>query len=150
MVGFFDGAALDGNGGCGFIIYISEAHFYRGWTGLENNTNNLAEITALWSLLYWAHNRHVTELKIYGDSLLVIGWLQGISTINAINLSYRCSRIKELIKLFDQVHFEHIYRENNLEADILSKKGIGSPEGYLQIEEILDRINIRSFTHRIF
>jgi len=133
-----------------YFISMINTHYYRGWTGLVDSTNNLAEITTVWTLLYWAHKIQVKELRIFGDSLLVIGWLQGNSMIHATNLTHRCSRIRELIKLFDQVHFKHIYRRHNLEADILSKKGIGSPEGYLHIEEVLDGTNIRSFTHRIF
>jgi len=150
MVGFFDGAAVDGMGGCGFILYINKEHFYRGWTGLLACTNNLAEITAVWSLLYWANKLNLKELRVCGDSLLVINWLLGSSMIHASNLAHRGSRVQELITLFEQIQFEHIFREHNMEADKLSKKGIGCPEGILQIEEIKDGNIISTSMHRIF
>ena len=141
---------MDGNGGCGFTLYISGEHLYHGWMGINICTNNMAELTALWCLLYWAQTLHIKEMRIFGDSLLIIDWLLGKAVINAHNLTHRCYRIKELIKQFDLLNFEHIYRVHNMEADSLSKKGIGCPEGILQIEEILGGMIIRSITHRIY
>jgi len=86
MVGYFDGAAKDGAGGCGFILYINKDHYYRGWMGIDTCTNNLSELTAVWSLLYWARRLNIRELKIYGDSLIVIDWLQGKTHIKATYL----------------------------------------------------------------
>jgi len=150
LVGFFDGAAVDGHGGCGFTLYISRDHRFQGWMGIKSCTNNMAELTAAWSLLFWAHTLHIKELKIYGDSLLVIDWLLGKHMINAYHLTHWCHRILELSKQFDQLHFEHIYRAHNMEADSLSKKGIGYPEGTLQIEEFLDGNIINCVSHRIY
>ena len=48
------------------------------------------------------------------------------------------------------IHFQHIFREHNLEADSLSKKGIGCPEGILMIEEIKLGNIISTTKHRIF
>ena len=115
-----------------------------------NCTNNLAEFTTVWSLLIWACHRQIKELRIFGDSLLVIEWLQGKSAIKAFHLAYRCSKILALTKLFDQVQFEHIHREFNMEADYLSKKGLGCTEGSIQIEEIKDGIHRGSSSLRIF
>jgi len=150
MIGFFDGAAVDGRGGCGFILYISKDHFYRGWTGLLACSNNLAEIFAVWTILYWAHHLKLTDLRVFGDSLLVINWLNGSSLIHAKNLVHHCSRVRELITHFEQIQFQHIFRQHNMEADCLSKKGIGCTEGLLQIEEIEDGYIKSSSSHRIF
>jgi len=149
-VGFFDGAAVDGMGGCGFILHINKEHFYRGWTGLLMCTNNLAEITAVWTLLFWANKLDTKDLRVYGDSLLVINWLLGSSMMHASNLTHRGSRIKDLMKQFEHIHFQHIFREHNMEADSLSKKGISCPEGWLQIEEIKFGNIIGTSRHRIF
>jgi len=150
LVGFFDGAASNGKGGCGFVLYINEDHFYHGWLGIFSRTNNLAELTALWSLLYWSLHLNIKELRIFGDSLLVINWLLGKSQIKAHNLSHRCNRIMEQIKRFDMIKFEHIYREHNLVADFVSKKGMDCSEGILQVDEYLGDNNIRRLTHRLF
>ena len=150
LIGFFDGAAVDGRGGSGFILYISKHHFYRGWTGLLASSNNLAETFAVWILLYWANQLKLTHLRVFGDSLLVINWLNGSSLIHAKNLVHHCYRVRELTTHFEQIHFQHIFRQHNMEADRLSKKGIGCPEGILQIEEIEDGYIKCSSSHRIF
>jgi len=149
LAGYFDGAAANGKGGCGFILYISKEHFFRGCTGLLHSSNNLAELTAVWSLLFWARHRQIKDIRIFGDSQLVIKWLQGKSAIKAFNLAHRCSNILELTKSFEQIQFEHIYREHNKEADQLSKKGLGCPEGISQIDEIRDGIHRGTTSHRI-
>jgi len=150
LVGFFDGAAANGRGGCGFILYYSKDHYFRGWTGLKISTNNLSELFAVWSLLYWAHLLNFNTLRIFGDSLIVINWLNGVSLFRAKNLLHHCSSIRQLLGLFDKVQFQHIFRQHNKEADLLSKKGLESPEGLLQIEEIKNDLVIRFSTHRIF
>lgn len=101
LVGFFDGAVVNGRGGCGFILYFSKDHYFRGWTGLKESTNNLAEIFAVWSLLHWAHLLKLTNLRIFGDSLIVMNWLNGSSFIQAKNLVHHCSSIRKLIALFE-------------------------------------------------
>jgi len=75
LVGFFDGAAKERAGGSGFILYLNKEHFFQGWMGLASSTNNLSEVTAVWLLLFWAHRMNIKDLKIYGDSLLIIKWL---------------------------------------------------------------------------
>jgi len=150
LVGFFDGAAVSGRGGCGFILYLNRNHVFHGWTGLLNSTNNLAEIFAVWTLLHWARILNLNNFKIFGDSRLVINWLNGTSHIQAKNLVHHCSNIRTLVALFDQVSFQHVYRQHNMIADRLSKKGLASPEGLLQIEELENNRIIRYSTHRLF
>lgn len=101
------------------------------------------------ALLYWAHFLNLKAVRIFGDSLIVIGWIKGQTSINATNLSHRCYRIKALVQLFDQVDFAHIFRENNEDADMLSKRGIGCPERVLNIEESLGD-NVSRYTHRLY
>ena len=59
------------------------------------------------------------------------------------------NRIKALVQLFDQVDFAHIFREHNEDADMLSKRGIGCPEGVLNIEESMGD-NLSRYTHRLY
>lgn len=108
LVGYFDGATKDGVGGCGFVLYLNENHYYRGWMGLVTGTNNLAELSAIWALLYWAHYLNINSVNIYGDSLLIINWLIGKNRIVAATLHQRCTRIRELISQMGHVQFKHI------------------------------------------
>jgi len=55
-----------------------------------------------------------------------------------------------MILLFGRVHMEHIHREHNMEADTLSKRGIGCIEGVLQVEEVFGGEHQRNIEHRIY
>lgn len=100
MVGFFDGAAKDETGGCGFILYLNKEHYFRGWMVLDYSTNNFSELMAVWILLHWAHIQDLRDIKIFGDSRIVLGWLQGKTVLQVVSLTHWCSKIRELIKFW--------------------------------------------------
>jgi len=147
-VDFFDGAAQHEKGGCGFILFMSGDHYYKEWMGIDISTNNLSELMV--ALLFWAQELSIKELKIFGDSCIVIDWLLGKSSIKAINLLYWCRRIHTLLTLFRSLSFGHIYREHNVEVDALSMRGIGCMEGLILVEEYQGTIVSRSITHKIY
>jgi ribonuclease HI len=64
------------------------------------------------------------RLQVLGDSKVVIDWLSNRGRLQASAIEGWKSRIKDLIKSFHAISFEHIYREFNVEADLLSKQGI--------------------------
>jgi len=99
--------------------------------GIDPCTNNIAEIVVVWLLLYWAYRLDIRILDIFGDSKIVIEWLVGRSSITALNLVHWCAHIRKLMLFTPSVNFAHIYREFNMEADCLSKKGIGCQTGTL-------------------
>lgn len=99
--------------------------------GIEQCTNNIAEIVVVWLLLYWAYHLDISLLDIYGDSKIVIDWLARRSSITALNLVHWCARIRKLLLFTPLVNFAHTYREFNMEADCLSKKGIDCQAGTL-------------------
>jgi len=134
--GFFDGAAQGEYGGCGFVLHLNCSHKFQGWLHLDHCTNNFSELVAVWSLLFWANRRNIKDIRIFGDSRLVIDWLNGKVNISNIFLEHWCLRIRELIALFGDIQFQHIYRTFNEEADRLSKMGLRGQTGILHIKEI--------------
>jgi len=134
-VDFFDGAAQGHDGGCGFRIWMDRAHFINGWLGIENCTNNFSELVAVWILLYWALHLNLRDIRIFGDSRVVIDWLNNKSSIHSINLIHWCARVKKLVGDFTFINFTHIFHVLNVDADILSKRGLGGPSGVLFYEE---------------
>jgi hypothetical protein len=72
-----------------------------------------------------------------GDSKIVIDWLRGKGYLQVLALECWKERLSKLLKKFQNISFEHIYREDNTEADRLSKlamlKAPGSIE-YFQVE----------------
>lgn len=90
--------------------------------GLGWGTNNYANLNSLRHLLLFSLEKHYTSIQIFGDSQLIINWING---------SYHCY-VHTLRDLLDETiglksKFEsfvccHIYRERNEVPDFLSKE----------------------------
>jgi len=65
------------------------------------------------------------------DSKVIIDWLNTKGNLQAINVEAWKTRIKEQMPTFQGINFQHIYRESNKEADLLSKRALTSPKGKL-------------------
>ena len=75
-------------------------------------------------MLQLAFNLGIQKLHIFGDSLLVIGWMEKENNVHNIFL---CPLHDELIVIalsFQDMCFQHIYRERNGVADPLSKESL--------------------------
>ena len=51
-VGFFDGAALNGDCGAGLVIKIGKDKIIKGWLKAGKGSNTRAKVAVLWSLLF--------------------------------------------------------------------------------------------------
>lgn len=95
--------------------------------GAKGNTNNLAEWVALGKALAFlrATKAPVDELKIFGDSQLVINQLKGkwqCKNERLATLRDRCyEHLKALAIPREKVSAEWIPREQNIQADALSR-----------------------------
>ena len=76
---------------------------------------------ALWALLTVSNFMGVPLLSIYGDSLVIISWATGKSTLNLPHMSHWSDEIRELLQSFPGTIMKHIFREHNYIADSLSK-----------------------------
>ena len=123
-VGYFDGAAQCNTGGAGFVIFISETHYFCFSVGCGNCTNTRAELLALWSLPRTCILMGLPIQLIFGDSMVVISWVNRLSTLKLPNLKHWCEEILSMVQHFPPVTFNHIFREHNSLADDLSKKAL--------------------------
>lgn len=97
-----------------------------------------SKLVVVWSLLYWAKRLLIQDCRIFGDSRVAIDWLKGNTELAAPHLQHWCRCTKDMFYSFAHLNFEHIYRCFNKEADILSKRVLGSPLGYLYYAEYVD------------
>lgn len=122
LVIFTDGAALGNPGPMGIGVVV-----FRGGTRVKEiceyagqGTNNVAEYTAVMRALEFAREKGEKEIHIKSDSQLVIRQLNG-------EYKARDPKLKALKRKIDElcfgmaVRFEHIPREQNEDADELSK-----------------------------
>lgn len=126
MRGYFDGASRGNPGEAGAGALLVNGRGETVWEAsryLGKKTNNEAEYAALLLLLNAARERGVGELKICGDSKLVVCQ---VSKQWKINLPHLRELAGEAWKLMENIKVELIWipREENKKADALSNEAI--------------------------
>ena len=91
-------------------------------------TNNEAEYAALMAVLDAAIDAKVQKLEVFGDSQLVIKQVSGEWLINSKTLVPMCRSVLDLKAQIPSVVMRWIPRDQNSEADALSKRAIGVSE----------------------
>ena len=138
---YFDGGAVPnpGVGGAGAVLYKAktETHAISVFVG-ENETNNTCEYTGLIKGLELAIENNITDLKIKGDSQLVIKQMKGEYQVKAENLKNLYNKANELASKLNNVEYIHIKREFNKRADELATEGMNKKETVELIPEVED------------
>lgn len=78
------------------------------------------------------------DLSIFGDSRMDIKWALQEYHIKVLALQHWCSRIRAKINRFQDITFEHIYRQHNSFAGALSKEAHGETKGVVIWEEMIE------------
>jgi ribonuclease H / adenosylcobalamin/alpha-ribazole phosphatase len=92
--------------------------------GIGVATNNVAEYTAAIRGLERARELGATRVLLRSDSRLLIEQLAGRWKVKNATLQVLHHEARSLIKGFDQVWFEHVRRERNVQADALANRGV--------------------------
>ena len=136
--GFFDGASAQGAGGAGYVLILSEAHTFEFELGAGPCTNTKAELIGLWALLHTTQMMGIPKLRIYGDSLVIINWAKGTTSLSPPELHHWCRDTRKLCSCFLELSYYHIYREYNRHANCLSKKSLSLAPGIGRYSEFFD------------
>ena len=121
----FDGCSKGNPGpsGIGAVIYRLTDEEWCGCQYIGIKTNNQSEYSALILGLKEAISRNIKQLYVNGDSLLVINQVNGVFKVKNSKLFELHEEVMELIKQFDYIEFNHVYRDHNKRADQLSNLG---------------------------
>ena len=92
--------------------------------GLGKGTNNFAELLALKLLLRFALEKNSRNIHIFGDSMVVINWVNKIQRCRIKNLNPFFEEVCKLMGNFDTITCPLVYMEINSEADKFSKEGL--------------------------
>ena len=149
--GYFDGATQEEPivSGVGAVLYLNEDHLFRLKWGLGVGTNNRAKFLALYMLLIFAYEKGVQGIQFFGDSMIIINWINHAQRCHNIYLTPIMEEVSQLKTIFNRISFTHIYRERNSEADRCSKEAAGILQPSSKIEEIGPH-GAYSFYHRAF
>lgn len=123
----FDGGSRGNPGiaGGGVVIYKNKEEIISGCIPLSQSmTNNQAEYLALKEGLLLAFNEGYTEITVQGDSMLVVNQVNGLWKVKNKELKIIHTEIVNLIKCFENVTLEHIYRKFNKRADELANQAM--------------------------
>jgi len=123
----FDGGSRGNPGiaGSGSVIYFRSSEMWNRSVYLgDKRTNNYAEYYGLIIGLIGAKELKIRNLKIQGDSKLIINQVTGKFTTKSEVLIPLYQRVLKELKHFDNVEFEHIYRNKNKRADELANNAM--------------------------
>ncbi len=121
----------------GFLIQKNGEILHKGKGVIgegKGMTNNVAEYTAAIEAIKWIkENLEPEEIKLLSDSQLLIRQLKGEYAVKSNRIKPLYREIGKLLeKLESEVSFKWIPRDENQEADKLSKEAI---EEYLKTEQ---------------
>ena len=103
--------------------------------GLGSGTNNFAELMTLKLLLCFAIERNCKKLQVFGDSMVVINWINKTQRCRNTSLDTLFEEVYRILANFESISFKHVYRERNMEANKLSKAGLNLQWGTWKIIE---------------
>jgi ribonuclease HI len=98
-------------------------------------SNNRAKFYALWLLLKTAKEKGLKQFQVYGDSKMLMYWANNKYQTGNLTLVPIMNQVMEVKNRFEEISFNHIYREYNTKADQLSKETLLMQEGILFEQE---------------
>ena len=92
-------------------------------------TNNVAEYYGLIAALDYAQSNHIRALRIESDSELLVKHMRGQYKVKSADLKPLFERAKKMSQALASFRIDHIYREQNAEADALANEAMDEVSG---------------------
>ncbi|HEY6946280.1 MAG TPA: ribonuclease HI family protein [Candidatus Acidoferrum sp.] len=92
-------------------------------------TNNVAEYYGLIAAMDYAQSHGVRAIRIESDSELLVKQMRGLYKVKSADLQPLYERAQKMSKSFDSFRIDHVYREQNREADVLANEALDETEG---------------------
>ena len=139
-----DGGSRGNPGKAGYGAYLtsedgSTVEEVYGYLGVA--TNNVAEYAALIAALEFAVAKDSASLSVCSDSQLLVRQIQGRYKVKNAGLQPLFRRARQLIGRLASFRIEHVYREDNVDADALANRAMDEEgsSGHFAAAEILGR-----------
>ena len=92
-------------------------------------TNNVAEYYGLIAALDYAQSNNIRALRIESDSELLVKQMRGQYKVKSADLKPLFERAKKMSQSFASFRIDHVYREQNVEADALANEAMDEVSG---------------------
>ncbi len=94
-------------------------------------SNNVAEYYGLIAALDYAQSHKIRALRIESDSELLVKQMRGQYKVKSADLQPLFERAKKMTQGFESFRIDHVYREQNREADALANEALDAAEGVI-------------------
>jgi ribonuclease HI len=101
---------------------------------IGRTTNNVAEYYGLIAALDYAQSNNLRALNIESDSELLVKQMRGQYKVKSADLQPLCERAKKMSQSFASFRINHVYREQNREADALANEAMDEVAGAPRLE----------------
>jgi ribonuclease HI len=91
---------------------------------IGQNTNNVAEYFALIAALDYAQTQGARALRVESDSELMVKQMRGQYKVKSADLRPLFERAKKMAQTLESFRIDHVYREQNREADALVNQAL--------------------------
>jgi ribonuclease HI len=91
---------------------------------IGQNTNNVAEYFGLIAALDYAQTYGIRALRVESDSELMVKQMRGMYKVKSGDLRPLHERAKKMAQTLDSFRIDHVYREQNREADALVNQAL--------------------------
>jgi ribonuclease HI len=92
-------------------------------------TNNVAEYYGLIAALDYAQAKGIRALRVESDSELLVKQMRGQYKVKSGDLQPLFERARKMSQGFETFRIEHVYREQNREADTLANEALDETSG---------------------
>jgi ribonuclease HI len=92
-------------------------------------TNNVAEYYGLIAALDYVEAQGIRALRIESDSELLVKQMKGLYKVRSAELAPLYERARKMASALDSFRIDHVYREQNREADALANQAMDEVEG---------------------
>jgi ribonuclease HI len=96
---------------------------------IGRTTNNVAEYYGLIAALDYAQQHGIRALRVESDSELLVRQMLGQYKVKSPELRPLFERARKMAQTFDSFKIEHVYREQNAEADALANEAMDETSG---------------------
>jgi ribonuclease HI len=92
-------------------------------------SNNVAEYYGLIAALDYAQTHGIRALRIESDSELLVKQMRGVYKVKSPELRPLYERAHKMAQTLDSFRIDHVYREQNREADLLANEALDETAG---------------------
>lgn len=132
IIAYTDGGARGNPGPAGYGVFITDEHGQKLADlsqYLGNQTNNVAEYSALIGALEWATQNGHREVQVVSDSELMVKQIRGEYKVKNDDLQRLHEKAKRLINQLDWFEITHVLRGKNANADRLANDAMDKGSG---------------------